>query len=288
MKTTTAAVTMVYNEPNMLPRWIGYYSKNFGAAACYVVDHGSDDSSTALLDINVLRIPRSPMNDKKRAAFLSTFCSSLLQWYDKVIYTDVDEFLVPDPDSYSSLQEFCQRNETSVATAIGFNVQHVPDLEGPLVPNVPILRQRRWVRFNFAMCKPLITAVPITWTPGFHSSEHPTMFDRLFLFHLHNYDLTIAMQRLSKTRDMKWDDGGPDNHQRWSDEKYQEMILAIAKLPKVEDVTLNAEDPYTTRLTQWISKFVRENPEKRHLFYYNNGVHCNELLRIPERFIDLI
>jgi hypothetical protein len=189
---------------------------------------------------------------------------------------------------YTSLHDFCQKMQAPVITAVGFNVQHVPDLEGPLSDQVPVLRQRQWARFNFAMCKPLITSAPIKWTPGFHSSDHPTIFDRLFLFHLHNYDFATAMRRLSKTREMQWDDGTPDNHQRWPDQKYQEMLIAISKLPKIVTATFEWDDPYITRLTQWITRFVMDNPEKRHLFYYNNGVQCDELLRIPDRFLDLI
>jgi glycosyl transferase family 2 len=288
MAIEVAAVTMAYNEPVMLPLWANYYSKNFGASACYVIDHGSTDGSTDNLDVNVLRIPRSPMNNLKRARFLSRFCSSLLKWYDKVIYTDADEFLVPDPANYATLNDFCQHTTNPVTTAIGLDVQHIPDLEGPLSAQIPVLRQRGWVRFNFALCKPLVTSVPIEWTPGFHSSDQPTLFDRLFMFHLHNYDLDTAMQRLSKTRAMPWEDPRLDNHQRWSDQRYREMIMAIAKLPRMENATFEPDDAYLSCLTQWISDFVAKNPAKRELFYHNNGIPCNELLRVPERFLDLI
>jgi len=283
-----AAVTMVYNEPTILPLWAKYYSGNFGATSCYVVDHGSTDGSTADLDENVLRIPRSPMNDPKRAEFLSQFCSSLLEWYDTVLYTDVDEFLVPDPANYASLMDFCQRSKHPVTTAIGFDVQHIPGLEGPFSADIPVLRQRGWVRFSFAMCKPLVTMVPIKWTPGFHSSDHATAFDRLFLFHLHNYDLDTAMRRLSKTRAMPWEDGSPDSHQRWPDEKYRDMIMAISRLPRIENASFGPDDAYINRHIQWIVDFVAANPRKRELFYIHNDNPCNELLRVPERFLDLI
>jgi len=279
---------MVYNEPVMLPLWAQYYSKNFGAAACYVVDHGSTDSCTAGLGVNVVRIPRSAMNNEKRARFLSNFCSSLLEWYDSVIYTDCDEFLVPDPVIYASLDDYCQRTQNLVTTAIGLDVQHLPDLEAPFSAEIPVLRQRRWVRFNFALCKPLLTRVPINWTQGFHSSDQPTAFDRLFLFHLHNFDLDITLQRLAKTRAMPWEDARVDNHQRWSDQRYRTMITDIANLPKIESTTFEPDDPHITRYTQCITKFVVENPGKRHLFYHNNGVNCDELLRVPGRFVDMI
>ncbi len=79
-----------------------------------------------------------------------------------------------------------------------------------------------------------------------------------------------------------------DNHQRWPDDKYREMMMAISRLPKVENATFAPDDPYINRFTQWIIDFVTKNPRKRDLFYHNNGIPCNELLRIPERFLDLL
>src|SRR4051794_24504690 len=118
-----AVVTMVYNEPAFLPHWIRYYSKQFGADHCYIVDHGSDDGSTRDVDgTNLVRIPRSPMHDKKRANFISQFCTSLLEWYQTVIYTDVDEFLIPEPDRYNSLAEYCADNSSESVNAIGLNI----------------------------------------------------------------------------------------------------------------------------------------------------------------------
>jgi hypothetical protein len=96
------------------------------------------------------------------------------------------------------------------------------------------------------------------------------------------------MRRLSKTRAMPWEDGTPDSHQRWPDEKYRDMIMAIARLPRIENPTFGPDDAYIKRQTQWIVDFVAANPGKRELFYTYNGDACNELLRVPERFLDLI
>jgi hypothetical protein len=90
-----AAVTMVYNEDVYLPIWMKHYSRQVGVENCYVVDHGSTDGSTENLGrCNVLRIPRSPYDPFKQSAFNSEFCSSLLHWYDWVVYSDVDELVM--------------------------------------------------------------------------------------------------------------------------------------------------------------------------------------------------
>ena len=279
-----AVVTMVYNEPIFLPHWLRYYSKQLGEECCYVVDHGSDDGSTGEIGgANRLRIPRSPMHDKKRAEFISDFCSSLLQWYSTVIYTDVDEFLIPDPEQYKSLSDFCSRNRAASTNAIELNIIHSPDTDPKFEENRPIIGQRQWARFSFAMCKPLVARVPIQWTPGFHSSNHPPHFDRLFLFHARNFDLPSALLRLAKTREMPWDDGPPDHYQRWTDEQHEKTVRAQANLPKIQ-ATLREDDLYIRDKINWVFKFVAENPDKKDLFYYNNGIPCNELIQIPERF----
>lgn len=281
----TAIVTMVYNEADILPLWRKYYVNQFSANCCYVVDHGSTDGSTrGLDDINVIQIPRSPMDDKKRARFLSSFCSALLEWYDTVIYTDVDEFLVPDPERYESLAAFCAENKRPVISAVGLNILHVPDIEGALDFNRNILHQRRFVRFAFAMCKPILTKVPINWTPGFHSCDHGSEFDGLFMFHTHNVDFGWTIARLAKTRAMQWVDQSAGAHQRMPDEQYLAMLKSQAGLPKVKS-SFREDDPNILRHLLWIKTFIRDNPDKRHGFYAE-GPSINELLEIPDRFQD--
>ncbi len=290
MSKLTAAVTMVYNEDMFLPLWRRYYGSQFGETCCYVIDHGSDDGSTSSLgNVNVVRIPRSPMHDKKRANFVSNFCSGLLEWYDSVVYSDVDEFLIPDPDKYSSLSDFTLKLQTgTTVTAIGLNVTHLPDSDPPLDLTKSILGQRQWARFVFSMCKPLVTTVPIRWVPGFHSSDQPTIFDRLYLFHLHHFDLPSSLKRLAKTRSMPWGDGPADHYQRWSDEKHEQVERAIAGFSRIDECSFQENDQVIAPRIAWIKDFVENNPEKRHLFYYNNGIKCEELLRIPRRFFEVI
>jgi hypothetical protein len=290
MSMRTAVVTMAYNEDVFLPLWLRYYTRQFGEASCYVIDHGSDDGSTDKLgDVNIVRIPRSPMHDKKRANFISNFCSALLEWYDVVIYTDIDEFLLPDPDVYPSLREFTDSLEPgSTVTAIGLNLTHLPDQEPDLDFNLPILEQRRWVRFAFSMCKPLVSTVPINWTPGFHSSQHQTMFRNLYLFHFHHFNLATSLKRLQRTRAMPWGDGAADHYQRWSDEKHEQVERAISQLPRIDNSTLREDDVTIGPRLNWIKEFVASNPEKKNLFYFQNGIACDELLYVPDRFLGLI
>nr|WP_294525623.1 glycosyltransferase family 2 protein [uncultured Rhodopila sp.] len=279
-----AAVTMTYNESHFMPIWAKYYGGLFGPENCYVIDHGSDDGSTSDLGgMNILRIPRSPKHNLKRANFISNFVSSLLEWHDTVLYTDIDEMLVPDPDVYTSLVDFCDRMQHPAVTAIGMNIHHVPE-EPPIQEGYPVLEQRRWGRFLFSMCKPLVTRVPIKWVPGFHTANHPMVFDNLYLFHLHDYDDATTIRRLAMTRDMPWGDGPPDHYQRWPDEKYKAMLESICRFKRHDEVTLKADDPYIALRLDWARKFIAENPARAGHFYLAGNEMTYDLLRVPDRF----
>ncbi len=286
-KRSCAVVTMTYNESHFMPIWARYYGGVFGAERCYVIDHGSDDGSTAELgNVNILRIPRSPKHNLKRANFVSNFVTSLLEWYETVIYTDIDEILVPDPDKYADLADFCDRIVHPVVTAIGLNLYHVPE-ERPIQPGKPILSQRKWGRFLFSMCKPLVTKVPIKWVPGFHTADHPMVFDNLYHFHLHDYDLDVTVKRLAMTREMPWGDGPADHYQRWPDEKYKAMLESICRFQRHTDVTLGVEDPYIASRLDWARNFISANPDKAAHFYLHGNEMTYDLLRIPEKFMGI-
>lgn len=281
-----AVVTMVYNEPDFLPIWLKYYGGQVGESACYIVDHGSTDGSTSTCgDANILKIPRSPMDDRRRAAFISEFCSSLLRWYDAVIYVDVDEILIPDPAKYGSLIEIAEKTSSPALCSIGLNIYHLPDEQPPIDWSLPILAQRRYAAFRFAMCKPLLIKSPTIWTPGFHSSSHPLMFDSLFLFHLHNFDLPYSLKRLTKTREMPWADLRGGSHQRVSDQELENHVRANAGLPKKDVEEFSADNGPLADYQKWISDFVKNNPDKRHDLGSGHPPRPLELFKIPDRFL---
>jgi FkbM family methyltransferase len=280
---------MVYNEPVFLPMWRAHYGNMVGEANCYVVDHGSDDGSTTDLgSISVIRIPRSPMHDQKRARFLSDFVSGLLEWYDVVAYTDVDEFLVADPERWTDFSAFCAELTGDAINCLGFEVYELPGVDGPLLPSVPVLRQRRWARFSLAMCKPLLVRSRVSWVPGFHASNHPMAFGDLFLFHLHNCDKGITLQRQAKTRAMPWGDGPPDHYQRWDDTQLLAVLNAVAGLERISDCTFRADDRQIQPILAEALAFWQMEPAKRHLFYFHRIKVPLLLFEIPERFVDAL
>jgi hypothetical protein len=282
MPPKVAAVTMAYNEGVYLPIWARHYARQVGADHCYVVDHGSTEPLDLPRGVNTLRLPRSPHDDPRRASFISSMVKGLLEYYDWVIHTDVDELVLADPAIYPDLPSFCGQIEIDTVTTIGFDIQHVPELEAPLIPRRPVGEQRSWVRFTSAMCKPVLTKKPLAWSPGFHCADTPMRFNALYLFHLHWADSAIGVERLTKTRTMPWQSPAFGAHQRITDAQWTTIFNGMAAFERREPVLF---EPSAPPLSSWIeqtenSAIGRENDT------YTLDLHVNaaELWAIPPRF----
>ena len=279
-----AAVTMVYNEAHFLPRWVRHYAAQFGATNCTVIDHGSDDGCTDDLGrVNLVRIPRSPTDEDARAKFISGFCASLLTWYDWVIYTDVDEFLVADPARYASIPDLLAASPHEVITTVGFNVHHDERREPPIDPARPVSAQRPWMMMVVAMCKPLAIRRPVQWAAGFHSSDAPVAFDPLFMFHLRNYDTQQSLLRLEKTRTMARRDQAADPNSQISDEEWRNRMGQIMGMVRKSGVAFDVDKPPLTGLLDTL----RTEAEQRKDEAYKLRLHLAvaELWELPPRFV---
>ncbi len=272
-----AAVTMVYNEAELLPVWLRYYAGQVGAAHCYVVDHGSDDGSTDPARIggaSLLRLPRSPQDDPRRAQFISGLCGALLGYYDAVLYTDIDEIVVAE----QGLRAF-SAHSAPISTAIGLNIIHAAgepaiDLQHPIGP------QRRYAAFSSALCKPVLIRRPVTWAPGFHCvAQADPVFEGLYLFHLRYCDRAIALARLRRTREMPWADQAGGAHQRVDDASFTQMLDNFSTMLRCDDAVVV---PGAPPLAGWLDA-VRASGVGREQQTYRIDLHLNayELWPIP-------
>lgn len=280
-----AIVTMTYNEGDLVSVWRRHYAAQVGDARCYVIDHGSTDGSVSDLgDVNVVRIPRSPQDDKMRAGFLSCFCASLLCWYDAVVYVDIDELLVADPARYNSLLSYAASVERDgIRTAIGFDVIHPSSEEPTMDWSRPVSEQRRWLRFSSAMCKPVLIRQPVSWAPGFHCIDAPPRFDNLYLFHLRYADRDAGLARLARTRTQPWKRHDAGMHQRMADDRWDAMLSGMAGLERRDDIVLGENDP---ALREWLAR-VMESAKSRTEELYKIDLHLSgdALWRLPDRFV---
>lgn len=282
MAPKVAAVTMAYNESVLLPIWTRHYARQVGADYCYVVDHGSTDPVVLPPGMNIVRLPRSAHDDIRRAAFIADLVAGLLRYYDWVLYTDVDELVIADPNYFADLPAFCATTGGRTISAIGLDIQHIPSLEPVLDPTKPIGAQRGWVRFTSAMCKPVLTRQVLQWAPGFHCCEHPLTFDRLYLFHLHWADLTLGLDRLDKTRDMPWAGDRAGGHQRLSDRTWHTLFQGMAELPRNAAATL---EPGTAPVKNWLARTAKSAEERAGQAYtIDLALNAAELWPIPPHF----
>lgn len=282
---TLACVTMVYNERDMLPLWLRHYGGQVGAQACYVIDHGSDDGSTADLGgATRLRLDRSPLDEPGRAAFVGQVCAGLLRQYDYVAYTDADEMLVADPAIWPSLVDYINDAPPPVVTALGMNLLHLIGHEADWDPARPILAQRHWAFALASMCKPALIGRPVAWSPGFHSSDAPIMFDRLFLFHLAYFDYGTAMRRQQKRRSQTFANDHTNQHHREADTTVQGWMQGWSRMPRDTEVTLDPHCPSTSGFRQRVlaSCAGREG----HDYPLDLGISQNRLWKVPARFAD--
>ena len=278
-----AAITMAYNESTLLPVWARHYARQVGADQCYVVDHGSTDPIALPPGMNAIRIPRSAHDDLRRAVFISELAASLLRYYDWVIYTDADELVLADPHFFRDLPSFCAASDSfDTVTAIGFDVQHVPAAEPPLEPGSSIGAQRGWIRFTSAMCKPLLTRQPISWSPGFHCSDRPLRFSQLYLFHLHWADQSLGLRRLQTTRGMPWAGDEFGRHQRVTDGAWLDLFKGMSNLPRTGEIDL---DPALSPMRGWLERTVQSSRGRAGQTHsLDLGINAAELWPIPPHF----
>jgi len=191
-----AVMTMVRNEKFFLPIWLRYYSQFFAAQDIYVLDHESTDGSTE--GQGFIRIP---VSHPEYGAGWQTSVNQrhqhdLIDRYDVVLCTDVDEIVAPDP-RLDDLGTYIDRFDENFVNCQGFEVLHQKNSEPPLDLTKPILSQRFEWYANPLYTKPLLARVPMLWWGGCHNriDDKKNNDPNLYLIHLHRMDYDICLAR---------------------------------------------------------------------------------------------
>lgn len=191
------ALTMVRNDEFFLRKWVAYYSAQIGAANLYVYFDGEDQVVPDFCEgINVCVRERVPGQvaaaDRGRIDFLSSQASELLKNYDMVIGTDVDEFLVVDPQLGVSLSEFLSRLPARVSySGLGIDVGQHLGKESEIDESVSFLKQRHYARLSTRYSKSTVITKPVRWGSGFHRVRNTNfkIIKDLYLFHFGCVDM---------------------------------------------------------------------------------------------------
>ncbi|MFS4439211.1 hypothetical protein ACMA5I_13445 [Paracoccaceae bacterium GXU_MW_L88] len=292
---SVAFVTMVYDDAFFLKVWLRYYRRFAAPEDIYVVTHGPQPYAHEMAEgCNVIEIERDPRNrrlDQDRFAYLSQFCSELTASYDRVIWNDVDEVIILDPDHGDDLIGYIESvpKRHEVITPLGLEIVHRADLESDYDYDRDMFCQRKFVRFNGWYSKPNTTSVPIVWGPDGHGSTHHELYldEKLYTFHLKWFDQDFHIQRHIDRLNMRFvDDDGNEVHigggtWGWSSATYKVMsnsFLRMHILPEDAPFEFPAERERSIRS-------FRGSPNGK---YRMDWAVSGQLHHLPERFIGLI
>jgi hypothetical protein len=206
-----AAFTIVRNEARYLPIWLDYYGRHFDPGDIYVLDHDTTDGSTAAIrdSCTVVPVHRDRIWDHVwLTGVVEDFQAFLLRTYETVLFTDVDEFIVPDPARHDGIAAYMESTEGRAACCTGYNVVHYPDEEPALdFSRRPLLEQRRYWRPSPQYSKRLIGRVPLRWGVGFHREFNVPEAEPdpdLYLVHLHRVDYEDCLERHREAAGGRW------------------------------------------------------------------------------------
>ena len=278
-----AVVTMLYNESDLLPIWSRHYTNQVGSRNCFVLDHGSTDGATDELELNVLKLPRSPFNEVTRAESCSRFCASLLYYYERVLFTDVDEIVVADPAISPNLTDYVGRTDAPVLNCFGMDLIQDETTDAALRFDQPILRQRNWVLPSSVLCKPTFTSMPVTWSMGFHTCDAEVRFGDLYLFHLAYVDFGMIRRRQQKRNSVENLGPGSDHH-RMDPDAFSHHIREGYVLARRVEVELGRSDPFVQDAISRMLDGCSTCEPARTLSSYR----ADALWRIPERFFGIV
>ena len=271
----------------MLTRWVDHYGAQVGRENLIVFDDGSTDGSTHGLSVTVQHLPgfRKGTFETGRMSLASGVARGLLGVYDWVIFTDVDEFLVPDPAIYAGLPDYLARTPEDVLAPYALNVVHHTAVEGPLAADQPILGQRAYAKFAPLMCKPSIKRVPAPWTCASHGIRAPYQPDPgLFMLHMKFADLDL-LQRQADRRNQLAVTVGRGRGSSWG-RSGNDLATLLTKETRSVGTDVAVFDPAS--ITS--AKLVREEDGvhraagKGHI----DNLHSQPLVRIPERLHGIV
>lgn len=288
-----AAMTMCWNEEDYIRKWVRYYGDQFGRENLYILAHGGEavvhDVAQGCVIYDLPRRVVDGTRDRRRARLVEGYLNFLLGDHRAIVFGDVDEFIVADPETGDLGTRVDQQfGKHPSLKPLNLNLLDAP--EAPALDYAqPIFAQRRLARSRYQFCKPVILYEPATFVGGFHYSDHPPHVEAgLYQVHLHYADRAtneaIASARLETFANQPGlKTALSRNRNAW--ENY---------MKRFEDYTSKADGLRILPLDEIAPKLVRAmqsnivdghdaQPEKGQTMTYGD-MKMNFRIEVPERF----
>lgn len=273
-----AAITTVRNDTVFLEKWIDYYCAAFGHKNLFVFLDGHDQiEPDNAKNVNIIRLPHKPLKRvaamRRRAKIMSHLSAGLHQNFDIVMATDVDEFLIVDPNTGDDLATYlCKIKKGSTVSGLGLDVgQHI-ESEDALDPNKPFLDQRRFAHVSSRYTKPATSFKPIKWGSGMHRVKGRNFHIDPNLYHFHFGMVDYALST-GKTGDQSRLATGWKGHL----ERREKLFKIIAQSTPIEG-------------DEYFDEARRLQTKRRPLYAINKPamIKGDPVVIIPERFKGIV
>lgn len=272
------ALTTIRNDTLFLQKWIDYYGAQFGKKNLFIILDGHDQPIPANnADVNFIRLPYLPLEraagDRRRANVMSKIATGLFAYFDIAIATDVDEFIILDPNIGDNLAEYLSNHKSrSSISSLGLDVAQHIHKEAPINPDAPFLDQRQFAHVSARYTKPNIAMRPLRWGSGIHrvKGQNFRIDPALFLFHFGMVDYQLST---GKTQDKDRIDAGWANHL-----SRREAVFQI--ITDAEPLPADTYFPKARRSMTW----------RRPLYALNKPapISGNPVVMIPKRFSGIL
>jgi hypothetical protein len=203
----TAIFTLVGDDPWRLRYWLKYYNRFFPEKDVFVLCHTVTGVGhcQALRGAQYVNVHWETAYDHDwMLSVVTRFHAFLTASYERVIFTEIDEFLVPDPAKYKHLGAYLA--EVKEARATGVEILHVRS-EANLRWDDRWFEQRsQWTR-SLIYSKTLIVTRTPKWCPGFHAVADAPILEpdpNLYLVHAHRMDFGEAIERHNRAVNAPW------------------------------------------------------------------------------------
>lgn len=212
-----AVFTIAQNEPYFLPFWLKAYTRHLHAEDIYVLDHNSTgDAADVLTEAcqnfridNVLRLTYDKSYDSQWLTMVTRkFQQYLLQDYDYVLFSAVDEIVLPN--NGMSLTTFAQQATDDIIIPHGYEIVHKKDEEPEIEWNLgqSLVKQRKFCYDCRRYSKPLFASRPVFWSQGWiEASNVPKsqpVDSILRLLHLHRIDYNTCLRTHREKNARQW------------------------------------------------------------------------------------